>query len=171
MKLRCTRIRRLGKRPYFLLYPDGCPQPFWVDKKFLNKLRRIRWRYLPQRQRARGFFGVKGTRQYLHRYILALAGKFYPEVTFANGDVFDCRLVNLKPYRREEDGATRRMFKNNTSKRKGVCFHKVRKKWIAMIRANKKLIHLGYFDTADAAARAYASAFSLAHPTVSLHVP
>lgn len=117
--------------------------------------------------RVRGFFGRHVTRQYLHRYILHLAGKFYPEITFANGDPFDCRLVNLKPYRREEEGASRKPFRNNTSRRKGVCFHKGKGKWAAMIRVHRKLVHLGYHDTADAAARAYEYAFKIAHPTLT----
>lgn len=166
MKVRQNRVKLLGQRSYFLLYPDGTPHPFWVDKRFLKALGMIRWRYVPDKQRARGFFGRGTTRQYLHRYVLTLARKYYPEVTFANGDPFDCRIVNLKPYRREEEGAMRNRFKNNTTRRKGVCFHKAKQKWIAMIRVHRKLIHLGYFDTADGAARAYTQAWNIAHPTL-----
>ena len=163
MRVLKNRIRLLGRRPYFLIYPDGTPKPFWVDKQFLRALGRIRWRHDKKRPRARGFFGKSTTRQYLHRYVLYLAGKLYPEVTFANGDPYDCRIVNLKPYRREEDGAFRSLFKNSTSKRKGVSFHKRKGKWAAMIRVNKRLRHLGYFDSADEAAAAYAVAFKIAH--------
>lgn len=168
MKITKNKVVLLGRRTYFLLYPDGSPQPFWVDKEFLRPLGRIRWRHDAKRKRARGFFGRGTTRQYLHRYVLHLAGKFYPEVTFANGDEYDCRIVNLKPYRREEDGAFRRAFKNNTSKRKGVSFHKRKNKWAAMIRVNRKLLHLGYHDTADLAAKAYERAFRIAHPNAGV---
>ncbi len=164
MKLRRNLVKLLEGRSFFLIYPNGCPRPFWVDRTFLTKLERVRWRYIPKRERARGFFGRGKNRQYLHRYVLFLARKYYPEVTFANGDPFDCRLVNLKPYRREEDGAYRRPFKNNSSRRKGVCWHKRRQKWTAMIRIRKRLRHLGYYDTADEAAAAYAKAFALARP-------
>lgn len=158
-----VRFKRLPQRDYFLLYPVDTPAPFWVDLRFLQRLITVRWRFVAAKQRARGFFS-KGTRQYLHRYVLNLANKYYPEVTFANGDPFDCRLVNLKPYRRDEDGARRKLFKNSTSRRKGVCFHKAHKKWAAMIRVHGKLRHLGYFSTADQAARAYEIAYALAHP-------
>lgn len=165
MKVSKTRLLLLAKRPYFLLYPEGTPKPFWIDRVYLTKLRCIRWLYLPKRQRARGYFS-KGVRLYLHRYVLQLAGKYYPEVSFGNGDPFDCRIVNLKAYRRDEEGASRCLFRNNSTRRKGVCFHKVRKKWVAMIRVHRKLRHLGYFDTADEAAKAYARAWNLAHPTL-----
>jgi hypothetical protein len=148
------------------LYPEGTPKPFIVDRRFIHKLRRVRWHFVEKKKRARGYFGRSKVRQYLHRYILILARKFYPEVTFANGDHFDCRLTNLKPYRRYEEGARRQMFKNNTSKRKGVSFHKRKRKWIAMIRTRGHLRHLGYFRTADLAANAYAKAWNLAHPSL-----
>lgn len=148
------------------LYVSGAPRAFFVDVKYIRKLRKVRWRWIEKKQRARGYFGRDKIRLYLHRYVLALARKYYAEVTFANGDYWDCRLVNLKPYRREEDGAQRRLFKNNTSRRKGVSWHKRRKKWAAMIRSRGKLRHLGYYKTADAAADAYQAAYALAHPTL-----
>lgn len=159
------RLRRKVPPAAALLLPEGSPRFFLVDIRFLRRLREVRWRYVAKGNRARGFFGKGQTRQYLHRYVLSLGRKFYPEVTFANGDWSDCRLVNLRPYRRDEDGAGRRLFKNSSSKRKGVSFHKLKKKWIAMIRARGKLRYLGYFKTADLAAKAYASAWKLAHPT------
>lgn len=162
-----TLFRRLQNRDYFLLFPDGSPKGFWVDLIYLKELVKIRWRYIAKNNRARGYFGRTKTRQYLHRYVLTLAKKYYPEVTFGNGDMFDCRLVNLKPYRREEEGAMRCKFKNNTSQRKGVCFHRRAKRWVAMIRVRGKLRHLGYFRTADEAAREYAKAWNLAHPTLA----
>ncbi len=40
---------------------------------------------------------------------------------------------------------------NNKLGMKGVCFSKIVNKYRAYITANKKTIHLGYFDTAEAA--------------------
>ena len=149
------------------LWPEGSPRAFLVDSCWLKKLGRVRWKFLVKSNRARGFFGKTKTRQYLHRYILTLLRKHYPEVTFANDNWWDCRADNLKPYRRDEDGSRRKRFKNSTSKHKGVSFHKRRKKFVAMIRVKSKLHHLGYFTTADAAAAAYATAWNKAHP----HLP
>jgi len=148
-----------------LIFPDKSPRPVLVDKKFRRKLGRVNWFWMNDRQRFRGYLKKAKTRQYLHRYVIELARKYFPEVTFANGDPFDCRLVNLKPYRREHEGAQRRVFKLKSSvKQKGVCWHKQRKKWAAMIRFRSILRHLGYFDTAEKAAEAYARAWNLAHP-------
>lgn len=135
-----------------------------MDIKFRPKVRKINWKFDPKTKRCRGFFGKGTTRQYLHRYVLSLANRPYPEVTFDNGDWNDCRLANLRAYDREEDGARRKPFKNR--RRKGVSFHKRRKKnpWAAMIRTKGKLRHLGYFSTPELAAAAYDREFKLAHP-------
>lgn len=146
------------------IWPVGSSRAFIIDSPFLRKVNRVRWRFLAKSNRARGFFGRTKTRQYLHRYVLSLLRKHYPEVTFANDNWWDCRAVNLKPYRRDEDGCRRRLFKNSTSRFKGVSYHKHQKKFAAMIRVQGKLKHLGYFAKADDAAEAYARAWNLAHP-------
>lgn len=146
------------------LYLSGSPKPFWYDKKFSPKIREVRWRFDAKRKRCRGFFGRGKTRQFLHRYVLHLANRYYPEVTFSNGEWWDCRLVNLRPYDRIDDGANRRPFRKR--QRKGVIWHKRRKKWAAMIRVNGHLRHLGYYTDPDAAAKAYHKAWKLAHPNL-----
>lgn len=146
----------------FALYPTDTDRAFIVDLKFRKALQKVAWRFNPKTRRVRGYFGRDQTRQYLHKYVLTLAGKYYPEVTFDNGDWWDCRVSNLRPYDRSEDGARRRLFKNR--RRKGVSFHKRKKKFVAMIRVHGKLRHLGYHNTADLAARAYAKAWNAAHP-------
>lgn len=50
---------------------------------------------------------------------------------------------------------TRKIQQHNTSGYRGVSFHTTHKRWISRIGINKKLIHLGYFDTAIEAARTY----------------
>lgn len=140
-----------------------------MDRKLLPKLSVIRWKLVPGTHRIRGTLTKDKTRQYLHRYVLTLNRLYFPEVSFANGDWWDCRLVNLKPYDREEDGARRRRFKT-AKNQKGVSFHKRVGKWTAMIRIHKKLHHLGYFKSAEKAADAYAKAWNNAHPDKP-HIP
>lgn len=45
--------------------------------------------------------------------------------------------------------------KNSSSKYKGVCWHKKCKKWSAQIGVKKAQVHLGLFETEEAAALAY----------------
>jgi hypothetical protein len=45
--------------------------------------------------------------------------------------------------------------KNNTSGYRGVSWHARLKKWIAQIRIDNRLIHLGYFPNRLEAARAF----------------
>ena len=48
-----------------------------------------------------------------------------------------------------------RIYKNNTSGYKGVCYNKGNNKYVAQICVNKKNINLGYFQTAVEGAIAY----------------
>jgi hypothetical protein len=47
---------------------------------------------------------------------------------------------------------------DNTSGFKGVSWHKGANKWVARIRVQKKLIHLGCFTTPEQAYAAYCNA-------------
>jgi len=46
---------------------------------------------------------------------------------------------------------------------KGYSFHKQHQKYQAQIKVNKKVIHLGYFDTAEEAHEAYLKAKAIHH--------
>lgn len=54
---------------------------------------------------------------------------------------------------------------NRTSKYRGVSFSFREERWRAAIGSADKIIHLGHFDTEEAAARAYDSAAKLHHGT------
>lgn len=160
--------RRLRLRLYWQLYVRDSAKPFLVDLCFVRLLIEKHWAYEVRNQRCRAWFNQEGTRKFLHRYIVELAGKHFAEATFANGDPHDCRLANIRPYKRDEDGASRRLFKNTTTGRRGVGWHSRNKAWYAAIRVRGKLHHLGYYGTADAAADAYAKAWLQAYPNKKL---
>lgn len=82
------------------------------------------------------------------------------ETDHANGDGLDNRRANLRPATRSQNNANKQRHKNNTSGYKGVSWRKRTRQWQAYIGAGKggKMIHLGYFTTAEAAARAYDAA-------------
>ena len=68
-------------------------------------------------------------------------GSYYPE---------NCRWTT-----RTMQSRNQRIYKSNTSGYKGVCYHKGNNKYTAQIVVNRKKIHLGYFQTAVEAAKAY----------------
>jgi len=65
---------------------------------------------------------------------------------------------NLREATRVENQRNTSARPNNTSGFKGVVWHKSAKRWRATITADGKQCHLGYFDTPQAAAAAYADA-------------
>lgn len=75
-----------------------------------------------------------------------------------NGNGLDNRRENLRICTHAENMRNSRPHSNNTSGFKGVAWNKRESKWVAHIRLNRKRIHLGYFDTAEAAATAYEKA-------------
>ena len=63
----------------------------------------------------------------------------------------NCRWVSPNIQQRN----TRDIYSNNTSGYRGVCWHKRDQRWVAHIRINNKSKHLGYYQTALEAAKAY----------------
>jgi len=64
-------------------------------------------------------------------------------------------VENLRWVSSSENSRNRSMHKNNTTGYKGVSFDKDQKKYRTRIYYEGKNLHLGYFDTAEDAARAY----------------
>ncbi len=93
---------------------------------------------------------------YLHRYI---AEKFLDEpaspqmklVGAKNGNKLDCRLENLEWRTRSTASRNRK----TTSKTGYTGVYIENKKYRAIITINGKAVHIGMFDTPEAAARAY----------------
>lgn len=90
----------------------------------------------------------------LHRFILnATKGSIIDHI---NKDTFDNRRVNLRFVTTSQNQNNRAARKNSTSIYKGVFLNKKTKKWVAQIKPkNKKIIHLGVFNTEIEAHRAY----------------
>ena len=65
------------------------------------------------------------------------------------------QYANLRLVTRSQNHFNRPAPKSNTSKYKGVAYHKKNNKWVAQIRLKGKLIYLGSFLTAELAALAY----------------
>lgn len=92
-----------------------------------------------------------------HRAAWAIHYGYWPdEIDHINGDRTDNRIENLRDVSRSENN-------KNKARRLGVAVQGVRKgrhrdNWTAEIRADGKSIHIGTFDTFEAAAAARRSA-------------
>lgn len=92
--------------------------------------------------------------QSLHQFLTG-----YELTDHRNGDGLDNRRANLREATPGENGQNCRKRPHNTSGFKGVTWHKHRRKWLAQIKpGGEKNHYLGYFPTAEEAARAYDAA-------------
>ena len=73
------------------------------------------------------------------------------------------RIENLRECLHNENHQNIGTQLNSTSGYTGVGWHKARKKWRAHITHNRKHIHLGLFDTKEAAYSAYLNAKAKYH--------
>ncbi len=79
-------------------------------------------------------------------------------VDHKDGNNLNCRRDNLRVTNHAGNMQNSRRRKNNKSGYKGVWWHKDAHAWQAQIRVNGKAVHLGYFDTPEAAHAAYCNA-------------
>jgi hypothetical protein len=91
----------------------------------------------------------------LHRRILQVDGLKGTIVDHINGDTLDNRMENLRLASHHENSWNSKITSRNTSGFKGVTFSKEKKRFKAEITVNRKTTFIGYFFTAEEAARAY----------------
>ncbi len=93
----------------------------------------------------------------MHREILGLPLGDPRYGDHRNGDGLDNQRDNLRVSDAALNAYNRRLNANSTSGYKGVSLKKWRRSesWIAQIQSDGTKIHLGSFETAEAAARAY----------------
>lgn len=86
-------------------------------------------------------------RYFAHRLAWYFCHGIFPElmIDHINGIKTDNRLCNLRVVtNRENQSNTHRHRSGNLV---GATFRKSKNKWVSRIQIDKKLIHLGYFDT------------------------
>ena len=90
----------------------------------------------------------------MHREVLRVPEGLY--VDHINHHGWDNRKANLRPATPADNARNARYPKTNTtSKYRGVWYNKQTRKWRATIRVNRKRKQLGYYDSEEAAGRAY----------------
>lgn len=91
----------------------------------------------------------------MHRHIVGLHPSDKRQVDHQNGNTLDYRGENLRIATKSQNMQNRGKPRNNTSGYKGVTFYKPTQKWKAQIGYLGYRINIGYYLTAEAAARAY----------------
>ena len=101
-------------------------------------------------------FVVCGHKDFGHRWaFLYMTGSFPDDmVDHINHNKLDNRWENLRPVTNQENQRNMKVPKDNTSGVVGVYWHKPAKRWLASIRVDNRLVHLGSFasfsDAVDA---------------------
>jgi hypothetical protein len=90
----------------------------------------------------------------------ALPGQYVDHI---DHDPLNNERHNLRICTNSENNMNRFLQSNNHSGYKGVSWSKVSSRWRAYIKARGKQIHLGLFDSKEAAARAYNAAVPTYH--------
>jgi hypothetical protein len=81
-------------------------------------------------------------------------------IDHVNGDGLDNRRCNLRPATQAQNNANMRRPRDNTSGYKGVNLYKRTGRWRATLTHQRRARHLGYYATAEEAARVYDAAAS-----------
>lgn len=91
---------------------------------------------------------IKGKRIQAHTLAWYLiTGEWVKDLDHKDGNRSNNIWTNLRKSNRVLQSGNWRTQKRNTSGFRGVCWHKRDLKWVASIRKNGKLYHLGYFHT------------------------
>lgn len=102
---------------------------------------------------------------YVHRLAWALHYGAWPknEIDHINGVKSDNRLSNLREANRSENQRNVGKKASSSSQLKGASFHKKHRLWRARIRHDGASLHLGWFNSEEAAHAAYAKAANRLH--------
>ena len=91
----------------------------------------------------------------LHRQVMGIVNISKITLDHINRDTLANRKSNLRVCTQSQNGANQKIPKNNRSGYKGVYWHKYKKKWVASVRHNFKLIEIGLFINKMEAVAAY----------------
>lgn len=108
---------------------------------------------------------VLGKQLLAHRVAWAIYYGEWPKMAIdhKNCKHSDNRICNLRLATDSENASNKFRYANNTSGMKGASWYKPLNKWASKIRVNKKLIHLGYYDTVEEAHAMYCEAAKKYH--------
>lgn len=113
---------------------------------------------VPAGTRSKGyvFIGIRGAKISGHHLAWFYKHKVWTDakIDHVNGISDDNRINNLRKATHAENGRNRKLNENNTSGYKGIYRGKGGK-WVARTMFEQRYVHIGCFDSAEEAARAY----------------
>lgn len=114
-----------------------------IDDGDYEKVSRHKWAFLSS---GTGYATARINKKsiLLHRFILNAPSGL--DVDHIDHDGLNNVRENLRVCKRSENIANSRLYINNTSGRKGVCFNKKTDKWYAYIGFDNKDINLGEYE-------------------------
>ena len=94
---------------------------------------------------------IDGKHYKLHRLVFVYMFDRMPSifVDHINGQVNDNRLSNLRECDTFQNRHNSKLYSSNTSEIKGVSWQKDKKRWLARVRVNNKIVFLGYFTNKE----------------------
>ncbi len=104
---------------------------------------------------------LRGSMYQVHRLAWLIVHGEWPknEIDHINGVRDDNRICNLREATRAQNQHNRKRWSKGTiSNLKGSYFHKKTQRWTSSIQCDNKRIHLGLFNSAEEAHRAYLAA-------------
>ena len=117
-------------------------------------------------------FQIDGKKYLVHRIIYYMYHGHIDDtkqMDHIDGNRANNRIENLRLVTRSQNGHNQKIRKDNTSGVKGVSWHKDVMKFQARIKTNNKSIHLGLFDTLEAAEKAITEAREKIHGEYARH--
>jgi AP2 domain len=121
-----------------------------VDDEDYERCRLFKW-YLYETQSGCGIQWTIHPCKTLANFVMKIDGM----LDHINRNIWDNQKINLRSCTFSQNMVNRRKRQNTSSIYRGVYWHIKNKRWIACIRQNNRLIHLGCFDLEPQAARAY----------------
>lgn len=127
----------------YLRYEPDTGKHFWL--KHTGRIAAGREAGYVCKHVGRVYINLLGNRCLAHRLAwLSRTGEWpIDEIDHINHDPADNRWVNLREVSHDENARNQKTRTDNTSGVCGVTFKSRDKLWVAQIRVNKKLIHLG----------------------------
>lgn len=101
---------------------------------------------------------IANIKYYTHRIVWEMLQGNIPDgmmIDHIDRNTHNNKIANLRLITKSSNATNAKKFKNNTSGFKGVSKHKTNGNYVAYVCYQYKKIHLGCFDTAEDAARAY----------------